>query len=487
MKRFGPAPSFSGKKEEDSPNSSTSADATRRKACSTLTVAVWLAVLLVCTAFSAAAQCNGPGAPTTTETKCVTAIAIPGNPLQSFDISWVNPHRGEYYLADRANSGIDIIDTKLKVFKKTIGGFVGIKLNKAGTAVDNNHSGPDGVVSRGKCLYAGDGDSTLKVIDLDKGKIVATRNTGGTTRLDEMALTTDGEKLIAANNAEDPPFATLFTVYGDDDCDSLDGGLKITVDPKVIPSGFGLSIEQPAWDPSTQRFYTSIPVIAENPAGCNYGQLVGPITCNGGLLVTDPEVPNAIEGLYNPLTNTGVINLNACGPNGATVGLHDNLLLGCTPANLPGSKTTLVINATTHNYANIGGITGSDEVWFNKGDARYYTGSSAAIKSASSPLNKGSVLGVIDGTSVLIETIPQSSGSHSVAADSERNLIFVPQTYTSSATAIPLGDQNFTGVVNSSPTVGQLICGTANGCIAVYTSGAKDKHEEGIDDGDARE
>src|SRR6202022_2655507 len=137
--------------------------------------------LLVCTGVPAAAQvpCQGPGAPTTTQTKCLTAILIPGNPLQSFDISWVNPERAEYYLADRANNGVDIIDTEHNVFKKTIGGFVGIKLNKAGTAVDNNHSGPDGVVSHGKCLYVGDGDSTLKVIDLDKSKIVATRSTGG--------------------------------------------------------------------------------------------------------------------------------------------------------------------------------------------------------------------------------------------------------------------------------------------------------------------
>jgi hypothetical protein len=469
-------------KQEHVRKSSASTDATSRQATSMLTAAVWLAVALICVAISAAAQCTGPGAPTTTETKCVTAIAIPGNPLQSFDISWVNPDRAEYYLADRSNKGIDIIDTRNKVFKKTIGGFVGIKLNKAGTAVDNNHSGPDGVVSRGKCLYAGDGDSTLKVIDLNKGKIVATRTTGGTSRLDEMALTGDGEKLLAANNAEDPPFATLFTLYADEDCDSLDAGFKISVDPAIIPSGFGLSLEQPAWDPQTLRYYTSIPVIAENPAGCNYGQLPGPVTCNGGLLVTDPSAATAIQGAYDPVKNTGVIKLNACGPNGATVGLHDNLLLGCTPANLPGSTTTLVINATTHNYANIGGITGSDEVWFNKGDARYYTGSSAAIKAASSTLNKGSVLGVIDGTSVLIETIPQSSGSHSVAADSERNLIFVPQVYTSSATAIPLGDQNFTGSVNSSPTVGQLICGTTNGCIAVYAHHTGD--DEG-DDGDA--
>ena len=113
----------------------------------------------------AAAPCTGPGAPTTTETECLTAVQIPGNPLRSFDISWVNPDRAEYYLADRSNAGIDIIDTKKNTFKQTIGGFVGVKLTGAG-AVNNNISGPDGVTSHGRWLYGGDGDSTLKVIDL---------------------------------------------------------------------------------------------------------------------------------------------------------------------------------------------------------------------------------------------------------------------------------------------------------------------------------
>jgi hypothetical protein len=171
------------------------------------------------------------------------------------------------------------------------------------------------------------------------------------------------------------------------------------------------------------------------------------------------------------VNSVGVIPLNSCGPNGATVGVNDNLLLGCTPANLPGSTTTLVINAKTRNYAQVGGITGADEVFFNGGDNRYYTGSSGAIKAAGSTLARGSVLGVIDGTSVLVETIPISSGSHSVAADSKHNLIFVPQTYTSAPTAIPLGDQNFTGAANASTTVGQLICGGTTGCIAVYKGG----------------
>ena len=107
-------------------------------------------------------------------------------------------------------------------------------------------------------------------------------------------------------------------------------------------------------------------------------------------------------------------------------------MLGCTPGNNPSDTTTLVINAKTKNYANIANITGSDEVWFNKGDNRYYLGASKAITTTSCSngdpaLGSGAVLGVVDGTSVLIETIPQSANSHSVAANSEHNQIFVPQ------------------------------------------------------------
>src|SRR5690349_1555063 len=168
-----------------------------------------------------AGPCTGPGAPANTETRCLTAVQFPGNPIRSFDISWVNPHRAEYYLGDRSNSGIDIIDTRSLTFKRTIGGFVGVVLKNG--AVDNNHSGPDGVTSHGRWLYAGDGNSTLKVIDLDAPKgseIKDSIPTGGTTRVDEMALTSDGELLIAANNAEDPPFATLFRANGDQNFNS---------------------------------------------------------------------------------------------------------------------------------------------------------------------------------------------------------------------------------------------------------------------------
>jgi hypothetical protein len=62
------------------------------------------------------------------------------------------------------------------------------------------------------------------------------------------------------------------------------------------------------------------------------------------------------------------------------------------------------------------------------GDGRYYLGASksytqtpvcTAIPNPASP-KFCAVLGVVGGDSVLIETIPQSSNSHSVAADAAR-------------------------------------------------------------------
>ena len=275
-----------------------------------------LAAMSLATSDASWAACSGPGAPNNTQTKCLTAVAIPAaqanktGGLQSFDISWVDPNRAEYYLGDRANAGVTIVDTKKLTFIRTIGGFKGVVLNAAGTAVDNNHSGPDGVTSHGRWLYAGDGDSTLKVIDLSPSSannpIKQSISTGGTTRVDEMALTTDGKLLLAANNAEDPPFATLFSANGDAPTSHTTIILRITVDPTIIVSGFGQSLEQPAWDPTTQRFYTSIPWIANNPPGCNANSNIGAVTCDGGLLVTDPHHPTAVEGKYSIQSQTRV-------------------------------------------------------------------------------------------------------------------------------------------------------------------------------------
>ena len=436
--------------------------------------AAWAATLLGGASLTPAlAQpCTGPGAPSTTETKCLTAVQIPGNPLRSFDISWVNPTFSQYYLGDRSNAGIDVVNTASNTFTLRLTGFVGIVENANGS-VNNAKSGPDGVTAHGRWVYGGDGNSTLKVFNIFAVPTVTNGvpgiapaqsiSTGGgmsTTRVDEMALTTDGKLLLAANNAEDPPFATLFAANGDSLVSNVKTIIQVSVDPSIIPTGFGLSLEQPAWEPKTARFYVSIPVIANNPAGCNYGQIVTmpptPIDCDGGMLVIDPTKPTAVYGAFDPNTNTGVVPLNVCSPNGATVGPGSNLLLGCTPANDPSDTTTLVINAKNKNYSHVFGLTGSDEVWFNSGDQRYYTGSSR--EEEGTPPTTVPSLGVVDGTSVLIETIPQGSGSHSVAADCNRNRIYVPQ----------VAPVSVVGSGGDTTGVSAGICGTMTGCIGVY-------------------
>jgi hypothetical protein len=59
---------------------------------------------------------------------------------------------------------------------------------------------------------------------------------------------------------------------------------------------------------------------------------------------------------------------------------------------------------------------------------------------------------------MLIETIPQSQNSHSVAADPRHHTIYVPQVAPFSVV----------GAGGDTTTVGAAICGSNNGCVAVY-------------------
>ena len=59
------------------------------------------ALSLVATGATLGAPCTGPGAPTTTQTECLTAVQFPAMRC-GFNISRVNPDRAEYYLGDRS-------------------------------------------------------------------------------------------------------------------------------------------------------------------------------------------------------------------------------------------------------------------------------------------------------------------------------------------------------------------------------------------------
>jgi len=320
----------------------------------------------------------------------IALISIPGAPLNSFDISWVDRSSQTYYLADRSNKGIDILNARNNTFVSRIGGFVGF-------TGSNETSGPNGavVVHPRHELWAGDGNSTVKVIDLQTGQIVKSISTGGTKRADELAFDQKDDVILVANDADETPFVTFIsekerTVLGHISFPDATNGL-----------------EQPVWDPVTHLFYMSVPQIGADPL-------------RGGIAVMDPRSRSLRT----------VFPVASCQPAGLALGPHQHLLVGCSQDAIAAGAhaQTIVMNARDGaTVATITQVGGSDEVWFNPGDDRYYL---AARGMTSNGLSSGTptpVLGVIDAEdNEWITNIPTGPNAHSVAADPINNHIFVP-------------------------------------------------------------
>ncbi len=364
------------------------------------------------------------------DVSCLAVIQLPGNKTNSFDISWVDSFRsggvGVFLLANRSNAGIEVINATNLTYSRRLTGFAGAVLNPGGLSINSNLSGPNGVVSHNSWVYGGDGNSTLKVFNLDSSSsaplwTVSTVAPSVTTltRLDEMDITPDGLTLLAANNAEDPPFATQFLAEGDAPAPGSAPVPKIqwSVDATIMPPGKGLSLEQPRWVPGlggTGRFVVGVPIVnaaAFALPACNYGQLTTAISCDGAVLVIDPTnttstgVPPAgldtppagtiqvTLGAWNAGTQTGVIPItatnytapagafyNGCSPNGVALNPNNGILgLACTPGNNPNDVTTGALQSTNltnplqfnvNNFPSPG-VTGGDEIWLNFASCTY--------------------------------------------------------------------------------------------------------------------
>ena len=176
---------------------------------------------------------------------------LPGEKLTNFDISFVDQASGLYYLADRSNKAIDIFDTKSDTYWAGRGLC---RRGHEGRQGRQRESGPDGVLFTGKEIWAGDGDSTVKVIDPATQKTTATISTGGKTRLDEMAVDFKDQAFIGVNNAEDPPYATVMSTNPD----------HAMIGKIVFPNATD-GAEQPAYNPDDGIFYMSIPEIDKDP------------------------------------------------------------------------------------------------------------------------------------------------------------------------------------------------------------------------------
>ena len=304
----------------------------------------------------------------------ITGPKIPPHGLWAFDISFVDDQSQIYYLADASNASVDLIDTRTNTLIGQIGGFRGFHGSR-------ETQGPGGVLvdDLGQ-LWASDGDSTVKLIDLSSRTIVATLQTGGAKRADEMAFDPQDQLLIVTNGSEAVPFSTFISVT------------RRAIVGKLVFADASGGIEAPVFDAQTHRFYLSVPANKQYPGGA--------------VAVVDPLTQRLVKEYPLP----------ACDPSGIALDpTTQELLLGCLGHPVIISALNGQVEAT------ILQTSGCDEVWYNRGDQRFYL---AAFTNPTGP-----VLSVVDvATDTWVENLATVQKAHSVAVDPLTNHIFVPET-----------------------------------------------------------
>jgi YVTN family beta-propeller protein len=330
----------------------------------------------------------------------------PASGAASFDISFVDPTAHQYYVADRTSNGVSVIDTQTMKYVSTAGQglFAGVKPGVGGAP--STISGPNGIVPvGGGVVFAGDGDGSMKVVNVNSGALLATINpvnpyagsvplpasvcsapgtpTSGAAnqRMDEMAYDPTDGVVLGINDASCPPFGTFFSAKAP--YAAIGTGIAF-----ATATG---GAEQPTWDPAQKQFIMALPSTIANPGG---------------------EI-DLIDPNSHLVTKTFAESGN-CNANGTALGQNETLFLGCSS---PGILLTInaVTGATINTIANVGGC---DEVWYNPTANRFYA---ACSNNKPSP-----VVAVVDGTGNLISTFATSTGAHSVAVDPTNDHVYVP-------------------------------------------------------------
>src|SRR5215510_2948708 len=399
-----------------------------------------------------------------------TVIPVPGG-LTSFDIAFVDANINTFVLADRTNKAIDVVDTSTNTLVKQLTAsppFRGV-FNPGGLA---NASGPNGVIIVDQReVWATDAPvlncsgtpqvctvvtpSSIKVIDLNTGAMIANIPNGGARRADELCEDVKHEIVMSANDDPLDNFLTFintetYSIIGTNHkLDGSDPDFKITLTP--TPAGTtnvaADGIEQCKFNPRTGSYYLAIPAtVVTTPTGDQPGP--------GVVLKISKSQPFHIEETITIPASTG-----CTGPQGLPIGPRHQIQLGCGGA----STASIIIDDRSGPIATViateTGEGGADEVWYNPGDNSYFIARSAAAQ-----------LGVVDaGPPPQADAdVATTVGSHVVAADMLKNQIYVPvRANTVAGTCTTPGCATLCGPAGSTAA--------ASGCIAVLTAPNDDK------------
>ena len=397
-----------------------------------------------------------------TAPKFLQTIAVPGISAAvsfSFDLGAVDAAAGRYYVTDRTNKSVDMVDaSSLTVLAQFQNGYKGCTtasdipapacLAVGGSAVNNDKSGPDGLDIVNGNLYVGDVNS-LKIVNKANGAPVKTLAIGGTSglRADEGCYDAEHGLYAISSPGDSPPFMTVVD----------------TVNQNVLATVYfdSAGLEACTYDPTTKMFFV-------NNDGSNAndrGEISGYPAAFFNALKTLPtaEGPNKqylfsawgnaasnASGVAAPpgivLTGTTSYALGNCDPTGLALGPGTDIGAMCRQGKVGEPLTFLILNKTNGALTKTVAAGGGDQITYDTGSNKWFlansrwtaTGNSCGSGSAACPLTP--VLGIVDGTSRnVIAMLPNGNNAHSVAV--------LPGTATNYTTI-------FTPFTNSSATGG---------------------------------
>jgi hypothetical protein len=333
----------------------------------------------------------------------------PGHAFSAFDISYADPVTGDIFISDRSNASVDIFSGSSLTFLGRATGFTG---QQATTSV----SGPDGVltVTSGgvTTIYAGDGNSTLRVYDATNPALptfVSATSTSGMFRVDEMAYSPLTHQILAANSADTPAYGNLFSTTNGHP------PVALTISPIVIPANQGGIVaggmEQSVWDPNTGTFFVSIPALGTggptDPGG------VAEINTSGTVLRT---------------ISFATLGITSCSPAGIALGGSGNLMVGCGNVGTAGIMLNPAgAGSIVKTFAGLGG---TDELWYDPATGAFYvTGNDG-----SNTTRFFDIVTDQGAASTISQTVdlPDTTSAHSITVDPFNNDVFVALAGTTS-------------------------------------------------------
>jgi hypothetical protein len=272
--------------------------------------------------------------------------------------------------------------------------------------------------------------STVKVLDLNSGATKAVISTGGNGRADELCYDSNSHVVLIANDETFDDFITFINA------ETYEVIQKIKFDG-TDPNGDHIlanGIEQCIFNPKDGKFYINIP---------NTGAATLATPLPGVTLRISGKAPFHVEKVVANFSKAPWNTTGCAGGTGIALGPDNQLANSCG----------LIINFQTGAIiANFESEGGADEIWFNPGDGHYFFADSTPA-----------LLGVVDAgpkPSADLEAVT-AAGSHSVAADSVTNEVYVPirgnNATTPAGTAAVCGKANDAFGLAGSDTLGCIL------------------------------